>query len=679
MESEATLICERPTEGPIPPAELADHPRYRLLRPLGTGGMGTVWLAEHKMMRRQVALKVIRPEFLTRADAAERFQREVHVAVRLHHPHIVAAHDAEQAGATHFLVMEYVAGENLAEHLKRNGPLPVAEACRLARAVALGLQHAHEHGLVHRDIKPHNLMLTADGVVKILDFGLAAFVSGAVPAAGLTGVNMVVGTPDYIAPEQAEDARAADIRSDIYSLGCTLYEMLTGRVPFPGDSTLRKLDAQRTREPEPLDSLCPDAPEELAAVLARMMAKIPAERYRTPAEAADALGSFVAASAARQRRRKHWLAAVEAILLAVLCLAVAVGIVFRIQTEEGEVVITPQSPDVEIVLLQGGRTIRVIDTKTHKRVTVPVGSYDVVLKDKPEGIELKTEKIIILRGQEELVRIEQVAPSPADLDRPRQSAIMEELPWPENPEPFNVDFSPDGRLLMIAGHHPDIQIWDVATKRVVNTLRCAGSPAVYSYAVFTPDGKSVFGRKADGRLHLFDVATGREAIPFQGGHEGSDVWWMAVSPDCRRAMTTGRDGTRVWSLETGKELHRQALPRTVYGVFLPDNENVFSPWSNGEMRVWEATSGKVIATIQGDDRRQHHALRVLPGGREVVTHGEGEDTTLQVWDIPSRKRVRTFPKGAGTVDVAVSGDGSRYLLWRVERGPLQCRDLHTGA
>jgi tRNA A-37 threonylcarbamoyl transferase component Bud32 len=235
LESEATLICERPDgEGPIPPAELADHPRYRLLRLLGAGGMGTVWLAEHKMMRRQVALKVIRPEFLARADAAERFQREVQVAAHLHHPHIVAAHDAEQAGATHFLVMEYVAGESLAERLKRNGPLPVAEACRLARDVALGLQHAHKHGLVHRDIKPHNLMLAAEGVVKILDFGLAAFVSGSVPAAGLTGVNMVVGTPDYIAPEQAEDARAADIRSDIYSLGCTLYEMLTGRVPFPG-------------------------------------------------------------------------------------------------------------------------------------------------------------------------------------------------------------------------------------------------------------------------------------------------------------------------------------------------------------------------------------------------------------------------------------------------------------
>ncbi len=141
--------------------------------------MGAVWLAEHSVMGRQVALKVIRPEHLARPGAAERFRREVHAAASLHHPNIVTAHDADQAGATHFLVMEYVEGVSLAEHLERTGPLPVAEACRLARQAALGLQHAHEHGLIHRDIKPHNIMLTADGGVKILDFGLAALAAGA--------------------------------------------------------------------------------------------------------------------------------------------------------------------------------------------------------------------------------------------------------------------------------------------------------------------------------------------------------------------------------------------------------------------------------------------------------------------------------------------------------------------
>lgn len=289
------------------PASLADHPRYRIVDLLGKGGMGDVYQAEHIVMNRPVALKIINRELVKKSQAVERFRREVHAAARLSHPNIVTAHDAEQAGESHFLVMEFVDGIDLSRLVKERGALPIHEACDYARQAALGLQHAHEQGMVHRDIKPHNLMVTADGTVKILDFGLAGFAtetalmeaeefegagSDSIPL-HLTAVGSVMGTPDYIAPEQARDAHSADIRADIYSLGCTLYFLLTGQPPHNATTVIEKLQAHAEHEPPAIESIRADVPEELAEVIRRMMAKEPAERFQTPQEVADALAPFV--------------------------------------------------------------------------------------------------------------------------------------------------------------------------------------------------------------------------------------------------------------------------------------------------------------------------------------------------------------------------------------------------
>jgi CheY-like chemotaxis protein len=305
-----------PDDLPLP-ADLRGHPRYLVLERVGSGAMGTVYKAVHLLMERVVALKVVRPELLSRPGADQRFRREARAAARLHHPNIVHAYDAESAGDAHFLVMEFVEGANLADRL-RGGPLPAAEACRYAREAALGLQHAHEQGMVHRDVKPHNLMLTPAGQVKILDFGLARFVSeaaagGAQPAAWLLGSAglgstaaeggpapaQAAGTPDYVAPEEVADPAAADIRADVYSLGCTLYRLLAGRVPFPGGGALEKVRRHQREDPEPLDRLRPGLPGGLAAAVGRMMAKDPARRFQTPAEAAAALAPFTATTVRR--------------------------------------------------------------------------------------------------------------------------------------------------------------------------------------------------------------------------------------------------------------------------------------------------------------------------------------------------------------------------------------------
>jgi serine/threonine protein kinase len=270
--------------------------QYLLLERLGEGGMGQVFKARHQLMDRIVAIKVIRKERLAHADAVQRFHREIRLAAQLNHPHIVQAYEAGQIGETHFLVMEYAEGTDLHRLIQKGGPLPVAQACAYIRQAALGLQHASERGLVHRDIKPSNLQVTAQGtVVKILDMGLARLQASDGSAGGggeLTQSRVIMGTPDYMAPEQIDDPRRVDIRADLYSLGCTLYFLLAGRPPFPDGAWEEKLVCHRKVEPPPLEGVRPEVTPALGAILRQMMAKRPEDRYLTPAAVADALASL---------------------------------------------------------------------------------------------------------------------------------------------------------------------------------------------------------------------------------------------------------------------------------------------------------------------------------------------------------------------------------------------------
>jgi formylglycine-generating enzyme required for sulfatase activity/tRNA A-37 threonylcarbamoyl transferase component Bud32 len=285
--------AEAPAETPPDvPAELREHPQYEVVRELGRGGMGVVYLARHKLTDRAEVLKVIKTD---RADpeAAARFLREIRSAARLDHPNVVRAYGAFEASGLVVFVMEYVEGENLDRVVRARGRLPVAEAGRHARQAALGLQHAHEKRLIHRDIKPQNLILDRGGVVKVLDFGLAKATSEQGTAGHvLTRSGDMFGTPSFMAPEQARDAARADIRADLYSLGCTLYYLLAGRPPFEANSLYGLLHAHQVLEATPLDQVRADVPAALAAVVGRLMAKDPADRYQTPAEAAAALAPF---------------------------------------------------------------------------------------------------------------------------------------------------------------------------------------------------------------------------------------------------------------------------------------------------------------------------------------------------------------------------------------------------
>lgn len=258
---------------------------YVVLEKLGEGGMGMVFKARHRRIQRVVALKLLPPVATKSPDAVQRFHREVEVAARLTHPNIVAAYDAGEANGAHFLVMEYVPGHDLSRVVKNEGPLAVDRAVLCILQVARGLEHAHAAGVVHRDIKPANLLLDDEGVVKILDMGLARINDASTEGRhDLTHTGHIMGTVDYMSPEQALQTKSADHRADIYSLGCSLYFLLTGRTVYEGDTLMSKLMAHREQSIPRLALPEGEVPSALEAVFQRMIAKHIAERYQSMTE-----------------------------------------------------------------------------------------------------------------------------------------------------------------------------------------------------------------------------------------------------------------------------------------------------------------------------------------------------------------------------------------------------------
>jgi urea transport system substrate-binding protein len=297
--AQAVAPHKAPSAPPTLPPALLHHPRYKILEMLGAGGMGVVYKATDEFMQRPVALKVIGGGKPADQEAIDRFQREVQMQAQLSHPNIVAAYDTGQLGDSYFLVMEYVEGINLWQLVRQHGPLSVPDACELIRQAAVGMQHAHERGLVHRDLKPSNLLLTKTGQVKILDLGLARpqVRPGAVAGEGdlvrqLTGQNQFLGSVDYTAPEQWENSSLVDIRADVYSLGCTLFHLLTGRTLYDdeaSESVFNRMVAHATKPVPSIKQFRSDVPATLPTVLERMLAKDRVARYASPSQVADAL------------------------------------------------------------------------------------------------------------------------------------------------------------------------------------------------------------------------------------------------------------------------------------------------------------------------------------------------------------------------------------------------------
>ncbi|QEL14740.1 protein kinase domain-containing protein [Limnoglobus roseus] len=333
--------------------------QYTDVRELDRGGMGAVYLARNKSFGRDEVLKVVIPSSQKTRDTTARFKQEMEAIGRLNHPNIVTPYAAFRVGELFVFSMEF-AGDNLDKRVRANGPFSVADACDFVAQAADGLQHAFERQVVHRDIKPSNLLLIESGgqaVVKIVDFGLAKAREEANTAdatdAGLTNTGEVMGTPAYLSPEQAIEMKSADIRTDIYALGCTLYALLTGLPPFASETKMGYLMAHAREQPPPLRKLRPEVPAALETIASRMLAKNPADRYQTPAEVADALRKIVIAiklpgTQVTHPSKSRKKIAIGAALLSIVGIAALVSMPSILKEKQGEIEQTELTPDTNI-------------------------------------------------------------------------------------------------------------------------------------------------------------------------------------------------------------------------------------------------------------------------------------------------------------------------------------------
>jgi eukaryotic-like serine/threonine-protein kinase len=267
--------------------------KYRMLRLIGSGGMSTVYLAEHKLMHRQRAIKVLPKKRVNDSSYLARFHLEAQATAQLDHPNIVRCYDVDNEGDTHYIVMEFIEGKDLNTIVKQEGPLPLELACNYMAQAAEGLHHAHQNGLIHRDVKPANLLVDSKGIVKILDLGLALFSDNERASLTVEHNENVLGTADYLAPEQAVNSHKVDHKVDIYGLGCSLYFVLTGHPPFPDGTLAQRIAKHQTQSPDDIRKDRPDCPRDLADICVKMMQKRAEKRYANMREVADALEAWL--------------------------------------------------------------------------------------------------------------------------------------------------------------------------------------------------------------------------------------------------------------------------------------------------------------------------------------------------------------------------------------------------
>jgi len=687
------------------PGSLGRIGQYEVLELVGRGGMGIVLKAQDARLNRIVALKVLAPVLAANATARKRFLREARAAAAISHDHVVTIYAVEEGNHTGpdgdpkavslpYLVMEFIDGQSLQQKIDREGALELKEILRIGRQTADGLAAAHAQGLIHRDVKPANILLR-NGIerVQITDFGLAR----AVDDVGTTKTGEVTGTPEYMSPEQAQ-AHPVDARSDLFSLGCVLYAMCTGRSPFRADTMMGSLRRVCDEKPRPIREVHPDAPNWLVAIVDRLLEKTPDDRYQTAAEVSELLGNHLAhlqdprskpfpGVVSRETRRmprawsRHpwWVAAGVSLVViaATLGMTEATGVtqfsstVVRVVTGEGTLIIEIDDPDVQVSL--DGEELSISGAGL-KEIKLRPGQYQ--FRATKDGEPLKTELVSITRGDRRIVRVtheqtDATSPLAADYDT---TAATDNPSVPTLPQPGDYEVrrfaghtagvdgvcvSADGKRILSASDDGTLRLWDLATGAELEQF-VGHSDRVHA-AAFLPDGQHVVSGSWDRTVRIWDINSGKEIKRLHGHH--GPVERLAVLPDGNRVASASWDKTVIiWNVERGEKLSTLNLDQPVYSVAaLPDGQHLLCGCRDGSLQLWNVDDASRVRDFEGHID-QVKALAVSPDGRRALSAG-GPDGSFRLWDLEKAEEIRKYSCIGGWANsVAFSPDGHLAAL-----------------
>jgi len=679
---------------------------YELLERLGQGGMGTVYKARHTKLNRLVAVKVIRADLLAEDGAVARFEREMTAVGCLQHPNIVQATDAREQEGLHFLVMEYVEGVNVAV-LLQEGSLTVAGACDIARQTALALQHAHEHGLVHRDVKPSNLMRTPDGMVKLLDLGLARLYDPAGGHEQLTAIGQVMGTLDYIAPEQIDDATHVDVRADIYSLGCTLFHMLTGQVPFPQGGNAKKLTAHLYQPPPSVSRLRGDVPQEVIAMVAQMMAKKPEDRPALPIEIAERLRPYSlednrqslrpnspqldASSPSHSSVLTHTRPArgqfPKLVALAGFACVLLAGMVFSVKIRNGTLVLRwSDSPAGNAQVRVEQDKVRIEDSAVSDvPLTISTEKRQLVMQE--GGQTKRDEKTLTVQhpGKASLTAefIREEAPS---LD-PKAGPIMELSG--HGTGIGAVAFGPDGAwAVSAAASFEPVLLWDLPKHRqtgrrepgiAVTALLCL--PDRNQFVCIgngLTSGAGAVVRIYDRNLEKPNANSFNVPLPVSQAAVSKDGRLLAMIEQSHPT-----DRVSIWDLKTGGKKHELPLGTKLCSVaFTPRADFLLIGGEDKTLRVWNLVEGGIDRVLDAHPTAVAY-IAAMPDGVRAWSFAWSHyvrDSHLYQWDLRSGEQLAVIDLGEGNHElqcVAISPDGTRALTGSTT-GVVAVWDLTAG-
>jgi serine/threonine-protein kinase len=645
---------------------------YVILEPIGEGGMGQVFKARQRSLGRVLALKVMRKQCLTNPRAVGRFLREIRAASQLDHPNIVHAYDADQAGGTYYIAMELVDGIDLARLVKEQGPLSVELACEIVRQAALGLAHAHEKGLIHRDIKPSNILLESvvsspwsgvkDGTppgalslttdhgpratdlcVKILDFGLARWTEAdSGDGANLTQLGSVLGTPEFIAPEQARNSSTCDIRADLYSLGCTFYYLLAGRVPFHEGGLTDKLLQHQLNEPEPVAQVrrarlgaVPDAEAEVPAAVARvvhkLLAKRPEDRHQTPAELAEELAAITGRPAGATTPVPPRPAQSEDL---VSPRAAATG---------------PATPRPSVAVKRPSRLVRRPPTAAQSATRHRLWPWLVVPALALPALLAFGAAVLVLAAwmpsRESSPETE--APDPARPDTPAEAQwkkLLQKAAKKPAPQALRDDLL-HFRIQFPGGAHArDADEWLGRLPSPLDALDRASLPKVPLVTVNAPPA----------------------LVGVLGEHRGYFARPTAVvagSPDGRWLLGSEGPGLRLWDLAdlahppTHWQPHGQRLHAA---AFSPDGKFLATGGDEPAVRFWDPVTGLRLA---GLDKHPAPATQLALRRDGTLLATAATDGHVRLWDPASGAARGDIPAGAGEVEALAFGPDGKTIFW----------------